>query len=124
MADFRCKMCGGTMVTIKGQAIMVCEYCGSKESIPTKDYVLSNTSEKVGSAVKKATTIINDKETWKKLGNINTTTQDLKNPERQSMYVEGDSAAYRFKGLCQHCGGNFKGTLKKKCSSCGKPKDY
>lgn len=27
-------------------------------------------------------------------------------------------------GLCQHCGGNFKGLFRKKCSSCGKLKDY
>lgn len=27
-------------------------------------------------------------------------------------------------GRCQHCGGEFKGLLGKKCTSCGKPKDY
>jgi hypothetical protein len=27
-------------------------------------------------------------------------------------------------GVCQHCGGNFKGLFRKKCSSCGKLKDY
>ena len=26
--------------------------------------------------------------------------------------------------LCQHCGGAFKGLFTKKCSSCGKEKDY
>ena len=26
--------------------------------------------------------------------------------------------------LCQHCGGSFKGVIKKTCTSCGKPKDY
>lgn len=30
----------------------------------------------------------------------------------------------RMKGLCQYCGGTFKGLFSKKCSSCGKPKDY
>ena len=25
---------------------------------------------------------------------------------------------------CQHCGGDFKGMLKKKCINCGKEKDY
>lgn len=27
-------------------------------------------------------------------------------------------------GLCQHCGGTFRGLFTKKCSSCGKEKDY
>ncbi len=27
-------------------------------------------------------------------------------------------------GLCQHCGGTFKGLFSSKCSNCGKPKDY
>ena len=31
---------------------------------------------------------------------------------------------YRQEGLCQHCGGHFKGIFKKVCASCGKPKDY
>ena len=30
----------------------------------------------------------------------------------------------RMKGVCQYCGGTFKGLFSKKCSSCGKPKDY
>ena len=28
------------------------------------------------------------------------------------------------KGLCQHCGGHFKGVFKKVCEQCGLPKDY
>lgn len=31
---------------------------------------------------------------------------------------------YMEQGLCQYCGGTFKGVFSKKCSSCGKPKDY
>lgn len=27
-------------------------------------------------------------------------------------------------GICQHCGGQFKGLIFKRCSICGKPKDY
>jgi hypothetical protein len=27
-------------------------------------------------------------------------------------------------GLCQHCGGEFKGLFKKTCTVCGNPKDY
>ena len=31
---------------------------------------------------------------------------------------------YRMAGVCQHCGGKFKGFFTKTCSSCGKQKDY
>ncbi len=31
---------------------------------------------------------------------------------------------YRAKGLCQYCGGTFKGLFTKKCVNCGKEKDY
>ncbi|MBR5478868.1 MAG: TIR domain-containing protein [Clostridia bacterium] len=31
---------------------------------------------------------------------------------------------YRNAGVCQHCGGELKGFLSKKCVKCGKPKDY
>ena len=27
-------------------------------------------------------------------------------------------------GVCLHCGGSFKGLFSRKCSRCGKPKDY
>lgn len=33
-------------------------------------------------------------------------------------------AKYRASGLCQYCGGTFRGLFKKVCSRCGKPKDY
>ena len=38
--------------------------------------------------------------------------------------IEEQKVAYRQKGLCQHCGGTFKGLFTKKCSACGKEKDY
>lgn len=31
---------------------------------------------------------------------------------------------YRAKGVCAYCGGRFSGLFNKKCSVCGKPKDY
>lgn len=37
---------------------------------------------------------------------------------------ERKQASYRNKGLCQHCGGQLKGLFSKKCTACGKPKDY
>ena len=33
-------------------------------------------------------------------------------------------AARRAQKLCQHCGGKFKGIFRKKCTVCGKKKDY
>ena len=35
-----------------------------------------------------------------------------------------DKQQRRTEGLCQHCGGTFKGLFSKKCSSCGMRKDY
>jgi hypothetical protein len=32
--------------------------------------------------------------------------------------------AWRNAGRCQHCGGELKGFFTKKCTNCGKPKDY
>ena len=39
--------------------------------------------------------------------------------EKQRIIAERKS-----KGLCQHCGGTFKGLFSSKCSICGKLKDY
>lgn len=35
-----------------------------------------------------------------------------------------EEAVRRQSNLCQYCGGPFKGLISKKCSICGKPKDY
>ena len=37
MAVFRCKMCGGTLEFEPGAAIGVCEYCGTKQTLPRLD---------------------------------------------------------------------------------------
>lgn len=43
----------------------------------------------------------------------------------KELLAEGRIARERREaGLCQHCGGSFKGLLGKKCTSCGKSKDY
>lgn len=41
-------------------------------------------------------------------------------PYSKRMLIE----LWKSKGLCQHCGGAFKGFLSSKCTNCGKPKDY
>ena len=35
-----------------------------------------------------------------------------------------EKRVWRSNGVCQYCGGTFKGLFSKKCSVCGKPKDY
>lgn len=41
MAIFKCKMCGGTLEINDGESIAICEYCGTKQTIPTaKDETL------------------------------------------------------------------------------------
>lgn len=37
MANFRCKMCGGTLDTIDQQSTAICDYCGTKQTIPKLD---------------------------------------------------------------------------------------
>lgn len=37
MTILRCKMCGGDLTIINGQTIAVCEYCGTKQTVPNVD---------------------------------------------------------------------------------------
>ena len=37
MAVLRCKMCGGDLNIEAGSTVCECEYCGSKQTIPTVD---------------------------------------------------------------------------------------
>lgn len=41
-----------------------------------------------------------------------------------SQTVFSETNNWRMQGRCQYCGGDFKGVFGKKCSKCGKPKDY
>ncbi len=43
--------------------------------------------------------------------------------EEQKRIAE-QKAKHRSEGVCQHCGGAFKGLFIKKCTNCGKTKDY
>lgn len=41
MAVFKCKMCGGTLEIQEGTTVCECEYCGTKQTVPTvKDEAL------------------------------------------------------------------------------------
>ena len=37
MAVFKCKMCGGDLEIVNGESVCECEYCGTKQTIPTTD---------------------------------------------------------------------------------------
>ena len=50
--------------------------------------------------------------------------QIIKRNEEKTIKEEILKKERRDKGVCQHCGGEFKGWLIKKCSTCGKRKDY
>ena len=34
---FKCKMCGGSLEVQKGETVVTCEYCGSKQTLPRLD---------------------------------------------------------------------------------------
>ena len=44
--------------------------------------------------------------------------------EEKARQKAAQQANWRTAGLCQHCGGELKGFFSKKCTVCGKPKDY
>lgn len=37
MAVIKCKMCGGDLNIIPGESVAECEYCGSRQTVPTAD---------------------------------------------------------------------------------------
>ena len=37
MSVFKCKMCGGDIDLAEGSSVAVCEYCGTKQTVPTAD---------------------------------------------------------------------------------------
>ena len=37
MAVIKCKMCGGELVLVEGQSVAECEYCGSRQTVPSSD---------------------------------------------------------------------------------------
>ena len=53
--------------------------------------------------------------------------EEIKEKEKETrirIEKEHKQAAYRSAGICQHCGGTFKGLFLKTCTKCGKKKDY
>ena len=46
------------------------------------------------------------------------------NNQKEGGNLGGENPTYKIQGLCPYCGGHFKGLFSKKCSKCGKLKDY
>ena len=61
---------------------------------------------------------------WRLFKSIETFEEEQKEEREEARKQQAQKAQYRSQGLCQHCGGQLKGLFSKKCSNCGKPKDY
>ena len=57
-----------------------------------------------------------DVHNWKLFKNLETIEEERTHTK--------NSRQWRIAGCCQHCGGELKGFFSKKCTFCGKPKDY
>lgn len=52
-------------------------------------------------------------------------TRKEKLAEQERIRVEQEKLeVFKARGVCQHCGGSFRGLFNKVCRTCGKPKDY
>ena len=79
---------------------------------PTSDFV--QIQNETNNSVQTEALLIEDQKERKE--------KEIKEKERNERLEQ--MAAYRSRGLCQHCGGEFKGLITKKCSRCGITKNY
>ena len=93
----------GTCVAVGSNAYGRCDVSGW-------DFQLSATSLQA-----RIEQLENIQSSWKKRGEELEECRKKRNAEREER---------KKRGLCQYCGGQFKGLLTKKCTDCGKPKDY
>ena len=56
--------------------------------------------------------------------NSNCVTRDMLESQQQQQQLQQQRQQRITAGLCQHCGGTFKGLFIKKCANCGEAKDY
>lgn len=61
---------------------------------------------------------------WKLFQSINTLEKEKIVYRKKQEAAEAERQHRRSLKLCQHCGGEFKGLFSKKCTGCGKSKDY
>ena len=65
-----------------------------------------------------------DVSSWKLFDNFDNIEEERKFKLEENKRIEEQKSEYRSKGVCQHCGGTFKGLFAKKCTNCGREKDY
>ena len=188
MAVIKCKMCGGDLVIEPGSTVAECEYCGSRQTVPTADnekkltlFARANRlraacefdkaagiyesivadftdvaaifkSENYGVVAllsdgrirghglvaekKWSCETCKDEDMPTKFaklleeyggrslfGNVDTLEEDRIRIRKQRD-EERTRQCWREAGVCQRCGGIFKGLLFKKCINCGMSKDY
>lgn len=124
MKQLNCPNCSAFDVAITGPRTLKCNYCGSVFYLP-----ISVPAFQIDDAEKR-------KELCRKLCNIlNVRQKQLyyqleeqkyqQEQERRRMELVEKRAAWIRSRRCRHCGGEFAGVLwMKKCSSCGRRKDY
>ncbi len=119
------------------------EACFEKAGIANKNTALNEAKRKIEqntiSSIKTAIELLEDIPGWKdadeqlelcqfRLGELRQKKAEEKRVQEKKVAEMKEKlrkqAEYRAKGLCQHCGGKFKGLLTKKCVNCGLEKDY
>ena len=77
--------------------------------------------------IKECKNMISDINTWSciKLPKILNTQKEFdEKKQKQLNAIRDQRNRYQSQGVCQYCGSQFDGFIFKKCSNCGKPKDY
>lgn len=95
--------------------------------LPYKQTKLTRLSlKKGGGLLKRLNEIINEQETLIQKIEKERDAEIEKQKQEYARRVEAEKRAqnWRAQGKCQYCGGEFKGLFSKKCSSCGRAKDY
>ena len=119
------------------------EACFEKAGIANKNTALNEAKRKIEqntiSSIKTAIELLEDIPGWKdadeqlelcqfRLGELRQKKAEEKREQEKKITEIKEKirkqAELREKGLCQHCGGKFKGVFTKKCANCGLPKDY
>ena len=104
-----------------------------KKRIDEKKYILYTNSLKSVES-RNIQSIKESIEDLSKLGNYKDSKIKIEQLKKKVVALEKEAAemrhiaekqtAYRLQNVCQYCGGTFKGLFTKKCSNCGKAKDY
>ena len=94
------------------------EFCKSLTSVVIPDRFTRNDIKKWG--IPETTKILTHSEN----AELRRREEQRRKEEEERRQKQAQMAKYRSEGVCQYCGGEFKGLLFKSCSACGKKKDY